>query len=148
MQRRRRLILLALPVALLAGACAGRSGGVGEPLSEQERITAEVWRIIADQEGLVAEDLDVETDGGVVVISGVQPELEPVSDLLRRVARVRGVTEVVNRIRIVRGRGAGRPRGSPRDLFAATGEATPQEAVSVVASAWGSARLVRPPGRA
>ncbi|MGD8328920.1 MAG: BON domain-containing protein [Acidobacteriota bacterium] len=104
MHRCRHLVLLALPAVLLASACAGRSGGVGEPLSEQERITAEVWRIIADQDGLVVGDLEVQTDGGVVVISGVQPELGPVSDLLRRVARVRGVTEVVNRIRIARGR--------------------------------------------
>jgi len=126
LHRCRRLIvpiLLAPLVALFSGACAGRSGGVGEPLSEQERITAEVWRIIADQEGLVAEDLDVETDGGVVVISGVQPDVGPVSELLRRVARVRGVTEVVNRIRIVRdgvpGRSAARfPRPTGRAMAA------------------------------
>lgn len=98
-------VLFAL-VLLFGTACASRAPGVGEPLSEDERIIAEVERIFADEEGIVAEDLEVEVDAGVVVITGVQRELEPVRRMLRRVARMRGVIEVVNRIRIVRERPA------------------------------------------
>lgn len=98
-------VLIAL-VLLYGTACASRAPGVGEPLSEDERILAEVERIFADEEGIVAEDLEVEIDAGVVVITGVQPELEPVRRMLRRVARIRGVVEVVNRIRILRERPA------------------------------------------
>ncbi len=88
--------------AALATGCAVRVGPDGEPLSEDQRITAEVIRIVEDVEGIVGDDLRVETRDGVVVLSGVQPALEPVSALLRRTSRVRGVVEVVNRIRIIR----------------------------------------------
>ncbi len=88
--------------AALATGCAVRVGPDGEPLSEDQRITAEVIRIVEDVEGIVGDDLRVETRDGVVVLSGVQPALEPVSALLRRTSRVRGVVEVVNRIRILR----------------------------------------------
>ncbi len=73
-----------------------------DPGAEDRRITEEVLRILADNDDIVADDIEVETRDGVVVLSGFQADLEPVSDLLRRVARVRGVTEVVNRIRILR----------------------------------------------
>jgi osmotically-inducible protein OsmY len=103
--RNRSLGLIAATVALvlLAGGCAARRGGPVDPLAEDRRITAEVLEIIAENDDLVAEDLHVETRDGVVVISGVQPDLEGVGRLLERAARVRGVTEVVNRIRILRG---------------------------------------------
>ena len=94
---------MALPVivaALMLGGCAARSDAVGEPLTEQERIAAEVRSILADEDGIVPDDIEVEVRGGIVVLSGFQPELEPVSKAIRRIARVRGVTEVVNRIRI------------------------------------------------
>ena len=88
--------------AALATGCAVRVGPDGEPLSEDQRITADVIRIAEDEEGIVSADLRVETRDGVVVLSGVQPALEPVSALLRRASRVRGVVEIVNRIRIIR----------------------------------------------
>ena len=87
---------------LLCG-CAARHGAPVDPLAEDRRITVEVLRIIAENDELVAEDLRVETRDGVVVISGVQPDLEGIGRLLQRASRVRGVTEVVNRIRILRG---------------------------------------------
>ena len=87
---------------LLCG-CAARNGAPVDPLAEDRRITVEVLRIIAENDELVAEDLRVETRDGVVVISGVQPDLEGIGRLLQRASRVRGVTEVVNRIRILRG---------------------------------------------
>jgi len=94
---------LALLLPLLAAGCAARAGDTGAAPSEDERITAEVMRILADEEDIVAADLEVETRAGVVVLTGVQEEPEAVRELLQRVARVRGVSEVVNRIRIVRG---------------------------------------------
>lgn len=95
-------VCLALVVALSAGGCAARSGVDSDPRSQDQRITEEVLRIIGDKAGIVGEDLQVETRDGVVVISGVQPGGAPVGELLMRITRVRGVTEVVNRIRILR----------------------------------------------
>jgi osmotically-inducible protein OsmY len=92
----------ALVLASIGAACAARSPEANDPFAQDERITTEVRRILDEDEDIVAEDLLVETRGGVVVISGVQSELEAVRDMLQRVARVRGVTEVVNRIRIIR----------------------------------------------
>ena len=96
------LAAILVVAAALSTACAARVGPDGEPLSEDQRITAEVIRIAEDEEGIVRADLRVETRDGVVVLSGVQTALEPVGALLRRTSRVRGVVEVVNRIRIIR----------------------------------------------
>ncbi len=89
-------------VAGLGTACGVRVGPDGAPLSEDQRITADVIRIVEDEEGIIAGDIRVETRDGVVVLSGVQSALDPVSALLRRASRVRGVVEIVNRIRIIR----------------------------------------------
>jgi len=100
----RRCVVAAVLLALIAAAgCAARSDGAGEPLGPDERILAEVRRVIADQEEIVAVDLNVTVNGGVVVLEGVQTDVEAVSEMLGRVARIRGVSEVVNRIRILRG---------------------------------------------
>ena len=98
----RLLAAILVVAAVFATSCAVRVGPDGEPLSEDQRITAEVIRIVEDEEGIVSADLRVETRDGVVVFSGLQPALEPVSALLRRASQVRGVVEVVNRIRIIR----------------------------------------------
>lgn len=96
-------IVVFLSVLLLfAGGCAAGPAVDSAPRSPDQRITDEVLRIIDDKEGIVGEDLQVETRDGVVVVSGVQLEDAPVGELLMRIARVRGVTEVVNRIRILR----------------------------------------------
>ena len=102
-QLARTLLPLLVLTASVPG-CAAGAGPDGAPVSEDRRITEEVLRIVAERDDIVAEDIEVETNDGVVVLSGVQADLEPVSELLRRVARVRGVVEVVNRIRIVRSR--------------------------------------------
>ena len=96
------MLAILVVVAALATACAARVGPDGAPLSEDQRITAAVIRIVEDVEGIVAADVRVETRDGVVVLSGVQAALDPVSALLHRASRVRGVVEVVNRIRIIR----------------------------------------------
>lgn len=100
--RRSRAALVTLLAAFLCAGCAARAGPQGEPLSEDERIAADVRGILRDEEGIVSEDIEVEVRAGVVVLSGVQPALEPVSEALQRISRVRGVLEVVNRIRIQR----------------------------------------------
>ncbi len=96
------VLAILVVVAVLATACATRVGPDGVPLTEDQRITADVIRIVEDEEGIVNDDIRVETRAGVVVLSGVQSALEPVSALLRRASRVRGVVEIVNRIRIIR----------------------------------------------
>ena len=55
-----------------------------------------------DEKGIIAADLRVETKEGVVVLYGVQSEMESISAVLRRISRVRGVVEVINRIRVIR----------------------------------------------
>ena len=96
-------------IAVLCGltcGCAARSGLETDPEARDRQINAEVLRVIGELDGVIIEDVRVETRDGVVVLSGVQPSPESVRDILQRVARVRGVTEVVNRIRIVRAPGA------------------------------------------
>ena len=93
--------ILVVSVALVTG-CAARVSPEGEPLSEDQRITAEVIRIVEDEKGIISDDLSVETREGVVVLYGVQSALESVSALLRRISRVRGVVEIINRIRLIR----------------------------------------------
>jgi len=109
---------------LLCG-CAARHGAPVDPLAEDRRITVEVLRIIAENDELVAEDLRVETRDGVVVISGVQPDLEGIGRLLQRASRVPGVTEVVNRIRILRGGTAASLSARSRDNRTWDGSAPP-----------------------
>jgi len=100
-----RVVVAIAVLCALTGACAARSGLETDPEARDLRITAEVLRIIGeldDDDVVVAEDVRVETTDGVVVLSGVQPSLEAVGAILQRVARIRGVAEVVNRIRVVR----------------------------------------------
>ncbi len=109
-------VFLVLVVAFVAGGCAARSAVGSDPRSQDQRITEEVLRIISEKNDMVGEDLQVETRDGVVVISGVQPEDAPLGELLLRIGRVRGVTEVVNRVRILRGASA-RARGDGVALY-------------------------------
>lgn len=108
------VLAILVVVAVLATACATRVGPDGVPLTEDQRITADVIRIVEDEEGIVNDDIRVETRAGVVVLSGVQSALEPVSALLRRASRVRGVVEIVNRIRIIR---SAAERSGREDLY-------------------------------
>ena len=111
--RRPSLASLALVTLGLAGAGCATHGGVStDPVSEDQRITSEVTRVVGEIDDVVMEDLRVETRDGVVVVSGVQPSLEVVREILRRAARVRGVSEVVNRIRI-----AGGPPDQPSQIL-------------------------------
>jgi osmotically-inducible protein OsmY len=117
----RRISRAAVGVALLAAAsagCASRSNVDTDPAAIDRGITAEVLRVAGEIEGVAIADLRVETRGGVVVLSGVQPTLDAVREILGRVTRIRGVTEVVNRIRVVR-RPAGLSRLQPSQILAA-----------------------------
>ena len=96
--------LIVLVALLLAVGCATRGGVDGNPVSEDQRITAEVLRILEEDDDIDSADVRVETRDGVVVLSGVQSTLEQVRKMLKKVSRVRGVREVVNRVRIVSGR--------------------------------------------
>jgi osmotically-inducible protein OsmY len=110
--RNTRLVAVAclLLSLTLAGGCAAGPEVETDPGSEDRRITEEVHRILTDEEDIVAADIAVRTTDGVVVLSGVQSELAPISDVLRRVARIRGVAEVVNQIRILRSSAAATER--------------------------------------
>ncbi len=100
MKRVMRAVAAVVLIGIVPGCAAGPR--VEDPVAEDRRITAEVVRIVAERDDIVAEDIEVDTRDGVVVLSGFQTDPEAVAELLRRVARVRGVAEVVNRIRIVR----------------------------------------------
>ena len=82
--------------------CVARASLEERLVAEDQRITAEVTRIIEDEKGIITADLRIEIREGVVVLYGVQSELESISAVLRRISRVRGVVEVINRIRIIR----------------------------------------------
>jgi len=88
--------------AVLMAGCTARANLEDRLVAEDQRITAEVTRIIEDEKGIITADLRIEIREGVVVLYGVQSELESISAVLRRISRVRGVVEVINRIRIIR----------------------------------------------
>ena len=98
---------------LLAVGCAARAGVDGNPVSEDQRITAQVLRILEESDDIVSVDLRVETRDGVVIVSGVQSSLEQVREMLDKVSRVRGVREVINRVHIVRSRPLSTVRRQP-----------------------------------
>ena len=58
-------------------------------------------RILAEDDDIDSADIRIETRDGVVVLSGVQSSLEQVREILKKVSRVRGVREVINRVRVV-----------------------------------------------
>ena len=96
------LVVTLTTSAVLMAGCVARASLEERLVAEDQRITAEVIRIIEDEKGIITADLRVETREGVVVLYGVQSELESISAVLRRISRVRGVVEVINRIRIIR----------------------------------------------
>ncbi|MFQ5745037.1 MAG: BON domain-containing protein [Acidobacteriota bacterium] len=98
-----RLLSLAVAAAvgLCVSACAARPPVGSNPRDLDAWITAEVTRVLAKESMVNVEDLHVETRDGVVVLSGVQASLEKVSRAIERAARVRGVRQVINQIRVV-----------------------------------------------
>jgi osmotically-inducible protein OsmY len=98
-----RCAVLVVAICLLSPACASR-GPVGEDQAAiDEWISAEVRRLLEEEQKVVVADLRIETRDGILVLSGVQPSLEAVAIALDRASRVRGVLQVVNRIRVVEG---------------------------------------------
>ncbi len=111
--------LIVLVSLLLAVGCAAHGGVDGNSVSEDQRITAEVLRILEEDDDIDSADVRVETRDGVVVLSGVQSTLEQVRKMLKKVSRVRGVREVVNRVRIVSGRQLSTVGSQPSQSLAA-----------------------------
>lgn len=70
-----------------------------------EWISAEVRRVLQRDDRIDASTLRVETRDGVVVLSGVASTLDQVRRALRLAGQVRGVEQIVNRIRVLAGRG-------------------------------------------
>lgn len=103
-------------LAMLVGATSCAARGPVDAAAGDRRIGDEIREIAADVEGLDPGDLGVESRDGVVILTGVQSSWEAVSELLERVTRVRGVREVVNRIRVIRlePTSPGRPRVNRR----------------------------------
>ncbi|HJO30672.1 MAG TPA: BON domain-containing protein [Acidobacteriota bacterium] len=95
-------IAVLMTSAVPVGGCAARASFEERLVLEDRRITAEIIRIIEDEKGIIAADLRVETKEGIVVLYGVQSEMESISAVLLRISRVRGVVEVINRIRVIR----------------------------------------------
>lgn len=107
--RRRRVLVLLLGCSLsVLSACAARGPIGSDPAEVDAWITREVLRVLAEEDEVVIEDLRVETGDGVVVLFGVQPSTEAVAAALNRAARVRGVRQVINQIRVVQGLPTGR----------------------------------------
>jgi osmotically-inducible protein OsmY len=96
--------LLPVIVALAGVSGCVSTGPVGEDQATiDEWISAEIRRVLGEESKVVIADLRIETHDGIVTLSGVQPSLEAVSKALERTARVRGVEQVINRIRVVEG---------------------------------------------
>jgi hypothetical protein len=89
-------------LALLPG-CASTGPSGEDQATIDAWISAEVRRVLAEEEDVVVDDLQIETRDGIVTLSGVQPSLEAVAKALDRTARVRGVLQVINQIRVVEG---------------------------------------------
>ena len=94
---------LVLLLGALTLACASTGPAGKDQASIDAWIDAEVRRVLGEEPDVVVGDLRIETREGIVVLSGVQPSLEAVSKALERASRVRGVLQVVNRIRVVEG---------------------------------------------
>lgn len=93
-------------VALSAlAACASTGSPVPLGGDADEWISAEVRRVLQRDDRIDASTLRVETRDGVVVLSGVASTLDQVRRALRLAGRVRGVEQIVNRIRVLAGRG-------------------------------------------
>ena len=101
---RARYVVGVVAMCLLSLACASR-GPVGEDQATIDAwISAEVRRVLEEESEVVVGDLRIETRDGILVLSGIQPSLEAVAKAVDRASRVRGVLQVVNRIRVVEGR--------------------------------------------
>lgn len=96
------LALAAFFVALLSlHACAARAPVGAGPAEIDAWITAEVLRALEKEPDVVVADLRIETRDGVVTLAGVQHSMESVAKALERAARVDGVVQVINQIRVV-----------------------------------------------
>lgn len=98
------VVLLLLSNVVALGACARSKGPAVDPDADRA-ISAEIMRLIGDDERLSGEDIRVETSDGVVILSGVVASTEEVRRTIRLASRVSGVRQVVNRLRIVQSTG-------------------------------------------
>ena len=115
-ERERGRLTTNLAVMLLAVGALGACASTGErPLSEaltDDWINSEVRRGLAESDKVESEGLRVETRDGVVALSGVLSTTDQVREALRIAARIRGVRQVVNHIRVIPRLGPGAVRGA------------------------------------
>lgn len=93
----------AIVVALmlgLAAACASAPRAAQVP-ADDDWISAEVWRRLDSDRRVDAAEIAVESRAGVVVLSGIAASTDEVRRALRLAADVRGVQQVVNRLRVI-----------------------------------------------
>lgn len=92
----------ALLAALLLGAagCASSGGSVAERKADDASITAGVKAAVAADQRLKANEIDVDTDQGIVQLSGFVSSAEDVAAAAAAARTVRGVLSVRNDLRL------------------------------------------------
>ncbi len=93
----RWLITLLLAFTLSACASTPKSSSTGEYIDDSV-ITAKVKALLAQDEGLKALEISVETYKGVVQLSGFVNSQETINDAEKIARSVEGVTSVKNNI--------------------------------------------------
>ncbi|MFK3738764.1 BON domain-containing protein [Massilia sp. TN1-12] len=92
----------ALLAALLLGAtgCASEGGAAAERRADDASITAGVKAAVAADARLQANEIDVDTDQGIVQLSGFVSSAEDVAAAAAAARTVRGVLSVRNDLRL------------------------------------------------
>ena len=103
-------VVLAAVGLIVSISCAGTSFRPPSLGLTDDWISAEVLRRLTENEQVDADSIRVETRDRIVVLSGVQEGLDQVRAALQVAARVRGVRQVVNHLRVVSS-GPGPSRG-------------------------------------
>ncbi len=97
---------LPLAVLLVHGLVVGCASTQVAPAADDDWISAEVWRRLGQDRRVDAAEMAVDTRDGVVVVSGIAASTREVRRALQIAADVRGVRQVVNRLRVLPTSGA------------------------------------------
>ncbi len=73
---------------------------------DDDQIRVEIHDALQQDDRIDAETISVESRDGVVILAGVAASVDEVRRALRHAGRVRGVQQVVNRLRVI-------PNGAP-----------------------------------
>ncbi len=68
---------------------------------DDDQIRVEIHQALQEDERIDAQTISVESRQGVVILAGVVASVDEVRRALRHAGRVRGVQQVVNRLRVV-----------------------------------------------